>query len=76
VLQAKATREKHVLLSEAIQELQEKHEWEFGALAHAHLVTTEYINKLIATHHFKMKRDVSLENAKIHAKSIEVNAGV
>ena len=76
VLQAKATREKHVLLSEAIQELQEKHEWEFGALARAHLVTPEYINKLIATRHFKMKRDVSLENAKIHAKSIEVNAGV
>ena len=75
-LQAKATKEKRALLSKAIQELQVKHEQEIEALARAHLVTTEYINKLIALPQFKTKRNVNLENAKIHAKSSEVNAGV
>lgn len=76
MLQAKATKEKRALLSAAIQDLQENHEKEFEALARAHHVTTEYVNKLAATSHFKVTRDVSLQNAKVHAKAIEVNAGV
>ena len=75
-LQAKATKEKRSLLLNAIQELQEKHEQEFEALARTHLVAVEYVRKLVSTPQFKTKRGVSIQNAKIHAKAIEVNAGV
>ena len=75
-IKAKATKEKRALLSQAIQDLQEKHKKDFEALARTHLVTTDYINKLMEMPHFKPKRDISLQNAKVHTKSVEVNAGV
>ena len=75
-LQAKATKDKRSLVLNAIQELREKHEKEFEALAHTHLVAVEYVRKIVSTPQFKMKREVSIQNAKIHAKAVEVNAGV
>lgn len=36
----------------------------------------EYIDKLVGTSaHYKHKRNVNIENAKLHAKATEVNAG-
>jgi hypothetical protein len=75
-LHSQATKDKRSLLLTAVQELQEKHEKEYEALAHEHLVAVEYIRKIVSTTQFKMKRGVSLQNAKIHAKAVEVNAGV
>jgi len=70
-------KEKHELLSKDLQKLQEKHEKEYEDLARAHFVTVEYITKLTSTSaHYKTKRTVNMQNAKIHAKSVEVNAGV
>ena len=75
-LQAKVTKEKQDLLITAVQDLKEKHKTEFEALAQTHLVTAEYLNKLILMPHFKTMWGVSLQNAKVHAKAMEVNAGV
>jgi len=75
-LQAQATKDKRLSLMNAIQELQEKHEKEFEALAHTHSVAVDYVQKIVSTPQFKAKRGVSIQNAKIHAKAVEVNTGV
>jgi hypothetical protein len=70
-LQAKATKDKRSLLLNAIQELREKHENKFEALAHTHLVAVEYVRKFVSTPQFKMKREVSISVASARAGHFE-----
>ena len=45
-------------------------------LAKRHRKKVEAINKLVcSSSHYKNKRMVSIENAKLHAKALEVNTG-
>lgn len=75
-LRAASEKEKHAALVSGLDLLLAKHSEEIEALAKEHSVSAEYLNKLhLQSHHFKDKRSVSIMNAKIHAKAIEVNAG-
>jgi hypothetical protein len=50
---------------------------ELVALAAKHAVKVEYLQKLLKqSSHFKKKRAVTLQNALLHHKSVEVNAGM
>lgn len=52
------------------------HRLELKMLAARHAKKIEYIDKLIGTSkHYKAKRGVNIENAKLHAKAMEINAG-
>jgi len=64
-------------LSEDLNNLLVRHQEELEALAARHGKTMEYLDKLRGTsRHYKMKREVGLANAKLHAKSMEVNNGL
>lgn len=53
-----------------------KHRLELTELAGRHGKKVEYIDKLIGTSkHYKTKRGVNIENAKLHAKATEINSG-
>lgn len=53
-----------------------KHRLELTELAGRHGKKFEYIEKLISSSkHYKAKRVVNIENAKLHAKATEINAG-
>ena len=53
----------------------EKQFIKLSAFAEKHEKKVEHLQKLISTSsHYKKKRAVNLENAKLHAKSLEVNA--
>ena len=53
-----------------------KHRVELTELAGRHAKKIVYIDKLISTSkHYKPKRAVNIENAKLHAKATEINAG-
>ena len=55
----------------------ERHSNEQAELAKRHDVKPEYLDKLKGTSkHYNAKREVNLENAKLHRKSLEVNAGM
>jgi vacuolar-type H+-ATPase subunit H len=80
----KATRkirqetERHAqeLLSKDLDQLLTKQREELEELAGQHGKKVEAIDKLISTSgHYKHKRSVNIENAKVHMKSQEVNAG-
>jgi hypothetical protein len=54
-----------------------KHRTEITDLSARYCKKVEYIDKLISTSaHYKHKRGVNIENAKLHAKAAEVNAGI
>lgn len=75
-LQAAAQKEKHAAIVSSLDALLVKHNTEMDKLSKEHSVAREYLNKLhLQSQHFKDKREVSLINAKIHAKALEVNAG-
>jgi predicted RNA-binding protein YlqC (UPF0109 family) len=80
----KATRkirqetERHAqdLLSKELDQLLSDQRKELEDLAGRHGKKIEAIDKLISTSsHYKHKRLVNIENAKIHMKSQEINAG-
>lgn len=75
-IRAASEKEKHAALVSGLDTLLTKHTGEIEALAKEHSVSSQYLNKLrLQSRHFKDKQSVSLTNAKIHAKAIEVNAG-
>ena len=63
------------LLSKDLDQSLTKHCNELEDLAQQHGKKVEAIKKLVASGHYKHKRSVNIENAKIHMKSHEVNAG-
>ena len=63
------------LLSNDLDELLTRHREELMELAERHGKKVEAIDKLMTSGHYKHKRSVNIENAKIHMKSQEVNAG-
>jgi hypothetical protein len=63
------------LLSQDLDQLLTEHREELEDLAQRHGKKVEAIDKIIASGHYKKKRSVSIENAKTHMKSLEVNAG-
>jgi vacuolar-type H+-ATPase subunit H len=64
------------LLSKDLDQLLTKQREELEELAGQHGKKVEAIDKLISTSgHYKHKRSVNIENAKVHMKSQEVNAG-
>lgn len=75
-IRAAAEKDKHANLILGLDSLLEKHALELEALAKEHSVGSEYLSKLrLQSSHFKDKRNVNLNNAKIHAKAVEVNGG-
>lgn len=64
------------ILNAELTVLLEKHRLELMELADHHAKKISYIDKLIGTSkHYKVQRAVNLENAKLHAKASEINAG-
>jgi len=64
------------LLSRELDVLLSKQRMELEDLAKRHGKKVEAIDKLVSSSsHYKNKRMVSIENAKLHAKALEVNAG-
>jgi ribonuclease D len=75
-LRRKVDQEEHKRLIEDFDTLLQRHSQE-EELAEKYNVKPEYLEKLKGTSkHYKAKREVNIENAKIHTKSIEVNTGM
>jgi hypothetical protein len=72
-----ADKEKNALLITDLEVLLLTQHKELEDLANKHAVKIEYVQNLI-THssHFKKKRGVTLQNALLHHKAVEVNAGM
>jgi hypothetical protein len=76
LLRRKVVQEDHKRLIEDFDILLQRHSQEQEELAKKHNIKPDYLEKLKGTSkHYKAKREVNIENAKIHMKSIEVNAG-
>lgn len=61
-------------LAKALDVLLSRHRTELEDFAKAHNTKLEYIQKLTSqSSHYKQKRAVTIQNAKLHAKSLEVN---
>jgi hypothetical protein len=66
----------HKALNTELTILLANHRVELTELAGRHAKKITYIDKLISTSkHYKPKRAVNIENAKLHAKATEINAG-
>jgi hypothetical protein len=77
LLRRKVEQEEHQQLIEEFDALLQRHLQEQEELATKFSVKPEYLEKLKGTSkHFKVKRSVNIENAKIHKKSVEVNGGI
>jgi hypothetical protein len=72
-----ADLEKHDLLATELGEFMERQRIEMEDLASRHATTVEHLNKLLnyTPHYLRKVRGINIENAKIHAKGEEVNAG-
>ena len=76
LLRQKVEQEKHKQLIEAFEALLQRHAQEQEELAKKFCIKPEYLDKLKGTSkHFKVKRSMNIENAKIHKKAIEINGG-
>lgn len=76
LLRRKVEQEEHQQLIEEFDALLQRHSQEQEELATKFSVKQEYLEKLKGTSkHYKVKRSVNIENAKIHKKSIEINEG-
>ena len=63
-------------LAKALDVILSRHRTELEDFAKAHDTKIEYIQKLTSqSSHYKPKRAVTIQNAKLHAKSVEVNGG-
>ena len=72
--EAKRVQQEH--FNEEFDSLLEKQFNELCTFAELHDKKVEHLQKLInSSSHYKPKRAVNLENAKLHAKSLEVNVG-
>lgn len=77
LLRRKVNQEDHKRLIEDFDTLLQRQTQELEELAEKHNVKREYLEKLRGTSkHYSAKREVNIENAKIHMKAIEVNAGI
>jgi hypothetical protein len=77
LLRRMVNQEAHQRLIEDFDSLLQRHAQELEELAEKHDVKGEYLEKLKGTSkHYKGKREVNIENAKIHMKSVEMNAGI
>lgn len=83
-LAQKATRSLRLASTHAMAEeltndldiLLSRHSAELDSFAKEHNTKVEHIQKLIShSSHYKKKRAVTIQNAKLHLKSLEVNAG-
>jgi hypothetical protein len=64
-------------LATALDSLLSCHHTELEEFAKEHNTKLEYIQKLTSqSTHYKQKRAVTIQNAKLHAKSLEVNGGM
>jgi hypothetical protein len=72
-----AQHEKKTLLATELGEFMERQRNELDDLADRHVTTVEVLEKLLnyTPHYLRKVRDINIENAKIHAKAEEVNAG-
>lgn len=76
LLRRTANQDEHKRLIEDLDVLLLRHSQEQEELAEKYCLKPEYLKKLKGTSkHYKAKRVVNIENAKIHMKSVEVNAG-
>ena len=70
-------QEKNSLLITDLETLLITHHEELVTLAKKHVVNIEYLQKLVQqSSHFKKKRGVSLQNALLHHKAVEINTGM
>ena len=77
LLRRKVNQDDHKWLIEDFDILLQRHAQEQDELAEKHNVKRDYLEKLKGTSkHYRAKREINIENAKIHMKSIEVNAGI
>jgi hypothetical protein len=76
-LRLQADHAKAEELTAALDTLLLRHNTELEDFAKEHNTKMEYITKLTSqSSHYKPKRSVTIQNAKLHAKSLEVNAGM
>jgi hypothetical protein len=77
LLRRKVGQVEHQQLIEEFDVLLQRHLQELEELATKFSVKPEYLDKLKGTSkHFKVKRSVNIENAKMHKKAIEMNEGI
>jgi hypothetical protein len=75
-LRVASTRANAEELAADLENILTRHKAELEAFAKDHDVKSEYIKKLTSqSSHYKTKRAVTIQNAKLHIKSLEVNAG-
>lgn len=75
-LRLASTHEKAEELHTALDIVLTRHTAELEALAKEHDTKVEYIHKLTShSSRYKTKRAVTIQNAKLHFKSLEINAG-
>jgi hypothetical protein len=64
-------------LATALDALLSSHRADLENFAKDHNTKLDYIQKLTSqSSHYKQKRAVTIQNAKLHAKSVEVNGGI
>lgn len=64
-------------LATALDTLLSRHHTELEDLAKEHNTKLEYVQKLTSqSSHYKQRRAIGIQNAKLHAKSLEVNGGM
>jgi hypothetical protein len=72
-----ADKEKNSLLTTDLEALLTTQHKELEDLAKKHAVKVEYLQNLVnQSSHFKRKRGVTLQNALLHHKAVEVNTGM
>lgn len=76
-LRLASTRAKAEELATALDIILARHSAELDSFAKDYNTKREYIQKLTSqSSHYKTKRAVTIQNAKLHVKSLEVNAGM
>ena len=64
-------------LTKALNVILSRHRTKLEEFAKAHNTKLEYIQKLTSqSSHYKQKRAVTIQNVKLHAKSLGVNGGM
>lgn len=72
-----AEHDKAEELATALETLLSRHREELEHFSKEHNTKLDYIQKLTSqSSHYKQKRAVTIQNAKLHAKSLEVNEGM
>ena len=63
-------------MTTALETLLTRHREELEIFSKEHNTKLDHIQKLTSqSSHYKQKRAVTIQNAKVHAKSLEVNEG-